>query len=278
MENTLAMLISLTTAIVLAARSVKIVSEGNQAVVERLGKFNRVLRPGINFINPIFDVVVIEDREAERVLDIPPYPTITKDKVSILVNVVVYWRIMDLALAYYKVEDVEEALKNLVITTMRAKIGDMELQEIFSARKEINHALIKELDDDTVRWGIKVYRVDVQDIKPAPSVQEALEMERAAQSKKRAAILEAEGTVEAIEKLALALQAHSNSREILQYLVAQRYVDASQRLSESSNAKIVYMSGDAVSKSVNELLRNTGPSFEEVNGHNLNPPNGDVKS
>ncbi len=274
MENILAVFISLTAAIAFASRSVKIVTESNQAVVERLGKYHRVLRPGFNLINPFFDVIVIEDTEAERVLDIDPHPTITKDNVSLSVNAVVYWRVMDLALAYYKVDDVEEALKNLVITTMRAEIGQMELQETFSSRKQINQALLKELDDDTVRWGIKVYRVEVQDIKPAASVLEALEMERAAESKKKASILEAEGTVEAMQKLSKALQAQANSRDILQYLVAQRYVDASQRLSESSNAKIVYMSGEAVTKSINELLQNTGPSFQEGNGQNPGSANG----
>jgi len=134
----------------------------------------------------------------------------------------------------------------------------MELETTFSSREDINKKLLKKLDDETERWGVKVMRVEVKDIKPAAMVLEALEMEKAAESRKRAAILEAEGTVEAMKKLADALRTHPSSREVLQYLVAQRYVDASERLSESPNTKIVYMSPEPMGKTFGELLQNGG--------------------
>lgn len=242
----------------LGVRSIKIVSEENQALVERLGKFHTKLNAGLNFVNPIIDRVVLEDTLSERVLDIAPHQAITKDNVSLTVDAVVYWRVIELQLAYYKVENIEEALINLVVTTMRSQIGQMELETTFSSREDINKQLLKKLDDETERWGVKVMRVEVKDIKPAAMVLEALEMEKAAESRKRAAILEAEGTVEAMKKLADALRTHPSSREVLQYLVAQRYVDASERLSESPNTKIVYMSPEPMGKTFGELLQNGG--------------------
>ncbi|MCT7952274.1 paraslipin [Ancylothrix sp. C2] len=284
METIVAILVPIIgIAFGLGVRSVKIVSEENQALVERLGKFHTKLNAGLNFVNPLIDRVVLEDTLSERVLDILPHQAITKDNVSLTVDAVVYWRVIELQLAYYKVENIEEALINLVVTTMRSQIGVMELETTFSSREDINKQLLKKLDDETERWGVKVMRVEVKDIKPAPMVLEALEMEKAAESRKRAAILEAEGTVEAMKKLADALRTHPSSREVLQYLVAQRYVDASERLSESPNTKIVYMSPEPMGKTFGELLQNGGmdggqtpppPAPPNINSPNQPNPNG----
>ena len=273
METIIAILVPIIgIAFGLGVRSVKIVSEENQALVERLGKFHTKLNAGLNFVNPLIDRVVLEDTLSERVLDIAPHQAITNDNVSLTVDAVVYWRVIELQLAYYKVENIEEALTNLVVTTMRSQIGRMELETTFSSREDINKELLKKLDDETERWGVKVMRVEVKDIKPAPMVLEALEMEKAAESRKRAAILEAEGTVEAMTKLADALQTNPSSREVLQYLVAQRYVDASERLGESNNAKIVYMSPEPVAKTIAELLQNAGMDGNDPSNQNTNVP------
>jgi regulator of protease activity HflC (stomatin/prohibitin superfamily) len=272
MESILAFLVPLAVMIGCAVRSVKIITQGNEALVERLGKYHRTLEPGLRLINPFIDTVVIEDTIAERVLEIKPQQTITKDKVALTVDAVVYWRVMDLEKAYYKVEDLEEALTNLVLTTLRSEIGIMELEETFSSRKKINKALLKELDEDTERWGVKVTRVEVQEIKPAASVLEAMELERAAQSKKKAAIYEAQGTVEAMQMLSEALQSHPNSREVLQFLVAQRYVDASQKLGESNNAKIIFLGSEPLTQSVAELIGDSGNSLPNAGGQNRSFP------
>ncbi|WP_232731776.1 SPFH domain-containing protein [Kamptonema formosum] len=272
MEPLLAVIVPLAVMIGCAVRSVKIVTQSNEALVERLGKYHRTLEPGLQFINPFIDMVVLEDTMAERVLEIQPQQAITKDKVALTADAIVYWRVIDLEKAYYNVEDIEEALTNLVLTTLRSEIGTLELEETFASRKKINKALLKELDEETERWGVKVTRVEVQEIKPAAAVLEAIELERAAQSKKKAAIYEAEGTVEAMQLLSEALESHPNSREVLQFLVAQRYVDASHKLGESNNAKIVFLGSEPLTQSVAELVGDSGHSSPNAGAQNRSVP------
>jgi regulator of protease activity HflC (stomatin/prohibitin superfamily) len=132
--------------------SVKIINQGTEALVERLGRYNRKLGPGLNFIVPLLDTIVLEESTRERVLDIEPQEAITSDNVSLQVDAVVYWRILQLERTYYAVEDIEEALRNLVTTTLRSEIGKMNLADTFSSRTEINHALLHQLDDATATW------------------------------------------------------------------------------------------------------------------------------
>jgi regulator of protease activity HflC (stomatin/prohibitin superfamily) len=175
------------------AGSVKIINEKNEALVERLGSYNKKLTPGLNFIFPFVDRVVYRETIRERVIDIPPQSCITKDNVAITVDAVVYWKIVDMEKAYYKVENLRDAMVNLVLTQIRAEIGKLELDETFTARAEINEILLRELDIATDPWGVKVTRVELRDIMPSRAVQESMELQMAAERKKRAAILNSEG-------------------------------------------------------------------------------------
>jgi regulator of protease activity HflC (stomatin/prohibitin superfamily) len=175
------------------AGSVRIVNEKNEYLVERLGSYNRKLDPGLKFLMPFMDKVVYKGTTREKVLDIPPQSCITKDNVSIEVDAVVYWRIMDMEKAYYKVEDLQLAMVNLVLTQIRSEMGTLELDQTFTARSEINELLLRELDVSTDPWGVKVTRVELRDIKPSRAVQESMELQMAAERKKRAAILNSEG-------------------------------------------------------------------------------------
>lgn len=175
------------------AGSVKIVNEKNEYLVERLGSFNKKLDPGLNFVIPIVDRIVFKGTTRERVLDIPPQSCITKDNVAITVDAVVYWRIIDMIKAYYKVENLQQAMVNLVLTQIRSEIGKLELDETFTARTEINEILLRELDIATDPWGVKVTRVELRDIMPSKAVQDSMELQMAAERKKRAAILTSEG-------------------------------------------------------------------------------------
>ncbi len=173
--------------------SVKIVNEKNEYLVERLGSYNKKLSPGLNLIVPFIDRVVYKETIREKVIDIPPQSCITKDNVSITVDAVVYWRIMDMEKAYYKVENLQSAMVNLVLTQIRSEIGKLELDQTFTARTEINEILLRELDIATDPWGVKVTRVELRDIMPSKAVQDSMELQMAAERKKRAAILTSEG-------------------------------------------------------------------------------------
>jgi regulator of protease activity HflC (stomatin/prohibitin superfamily) len=176
------------------AGSVKIVNQGNEALVERLGRYTgRKLTPGLNIMFPFVDKVVTLQTIRERVIDIPPQQCITRDNVSISVDAVVYWRIMDLEKAYYKVENLQSAMINLVLTQIRAEMGKLELDDTFTARSEINELLLRELDIATDPWGVKVTRVELRDIVPSKAVQESMELQMSAERRKRAAVLTSEG-------------------------------------------------------------------------------------
>ncbi|NER83396.1 MAG: SPFH/Band 7/PHB domain protein [Leptolyngbya sp. SIO1D8] len=178
----------------IAASSVKIVNQSDEALVETLGKYSgKKLTPGLNFITPVIDKMVFKQTVRERVLDVPPQSCITRDNVAITVDAVVYWRIVDMEKAYYKVENLQSAMVNLVLTQIRAEMGKLELDETFTARSEVNEILLRELDIATDPWGVKVTRVELRDIMPSKAVQDSMELQMAAERRKRAAVLTSEG-------------------------------------------------------------------------------------
>ncbi|MEW5858430.1 MAG: SPFH domain-containing protein [Cyanobacteriota bacterium] len=177
-----------------ALSGVKVVTQGNEALVETLGKYSgKKLKPGLNFVIPVYQRVAYQATIRERVLDIPPQQCITRDNVSITADAVVYWRILDLEKAYYKVENLQSAMVNLVLTQIRSEMGKLELDETFTARTQINELLLRELDESTDPWGVKVTRVELRDIVPSRAVQESMELQMSAERRKRAAILTSEG-------------------------------------------------------------------------------------
>jgi regulator of protease activity HflC (stomatin/prohibitin superfamily) len=179
------------------AGSVKVVNQGNEALVERLGSYNKKLEPGLNFVIPFLDKIVYKETIREKVLDIPPQKCITRDNVSIEVDAVVYWRIVDMEKAWYKVENLQSAMVNLVLTQIRSEMGQLELDQTFTARTQINELLLRDLDIATDPWGVKVTRVELRDIIPSQAVQESMELQMSAERRRRAAILNSEGEREA---------------------------------------------------------------------------------
>ncbi|MEL7351800.1 MAG: SPFH domain-containing protein [Cyanobacteria bacterium P01_A01_bin.116] len=177
-----------------ASQSIRIVNQGDEALVETLGRYSgKKLKPGLNYTLPFVDKVVYKQTVREKVLDVPPQQCITRDNVSISVDAVVYWRIVDLEKAYYKVEDLRSAMVNLVLTQIRAEMGKLELDETFTARADINELLLRELDISTDPWGVKVTRVELRDISPSKAVQDAMELQMTAERQKRADVLTSEG-------------------------------------------------------------------------------------
>jgi regulator of protease activity HflC (stomatin/prohibitin superfamily) len=181
-----------------ALSGVKIIKQGEEALVETLGKYNgKKLTPGLNFMIPVYQRIAYQATIRERVMEVPPQSCITRDNVSITVDAVVYWRIIDMEKAYYKVENLYSALQNLILTQIRAEMGTLDLDETFTARTKINEFLLRELDIATEPWGIKVTRVELRDLIPSQAVQESMELQMSAERKKRAAILNSEGEREA---------------------------------------------------------------------------------
>jgi len=177
----------------LGISGVKVTSSSRSMLVERLGKYNRQLSPGLSLVIPGLERVVSHESLKERVLDIPPQQCITRDNVSIEVDAVVYWQLLEHARAYYAVDNLQAAMVNLVLTQIRAEMGKLDLDQTFTTRSEVNEVLLQELDQATDPWGVKVTRVELRDIMPTKGVQQAMEQQMTAEREKRAAILRSEG-------------------------------------------------------------------------------------
>jgi regulator of protease activity HflC (stomatin/prohibitin superfamily) len=250
--------------------SVRIVHQGNEALVERLGRYHRKLRPGLSFIVPFLDTIVLEESMRERLLDVEPQPAISSDNVALEVDAIVYWKVLDLERTYYSIERVELAIQELVVTTLRSSIGKMPFEETFSSRDDLNKVLLDQLDEATEPWGVKITRVEVQSIEPPDALLESMQLQQAAEIKRRATVLEAkgdqeatvkraQGTVDSIELLSNVLKDRKDSREILNFLIAQRYVEANQKLGESENSKVVFMDPKALTEGIVDLMGGGDP-------------------
>ncbi len=179
--------------IILLAKSIRIVTQSNVYVVERLGQYNGTLESGLHFINPIFDRVVAKLDIREQVVNFPPQPVITKDNVTMQIDTVIYVAITDAKKYRYGVGNAISALENLSATTLRNIIGDLELDETLTSRDVINTKIRAVLDEATDAWGMKVTRVEVKNIIPPQDIQNAMEKQMRAEREKREKILTAEG-------------------------------------------------------------------------------------
>ncbi|WLP85360.1 SPFH domain-containing protein [Mycoplasma seminis] len=186
-------LIILIVLLVGLIKSIVIVSETNFVIVQRLGKYHKTLRKGLHFIIPYLDQCALKENFKEKVMDFPAQSVITKDNATIKVDTVIYLKIVDAELFAYGAERPWLAIENLTATTLRNLIGEIELDESLTSREIINAKLTKILDAASDPWGIKVNRIEIQDIIPPREVQEAMIRQMQAERNKRANILEAEG-------------------------------------------------------------------------------------
>jgi len=202
-------------ALVFVSKGVIIVQQAEVVIVERLGKFDRVLQSGFNFIIPVIEAPraidwkvtqkgfdgstysIVQKRTKidlrEAVYDFPRQNVITKDNVSISINALLYFQIIDPKSAVYEIQNLPEAIEKLTQTNLRNLVGQLDLDESLVSRDKINHELRAILDDATNKWGVKVNRVELQDIIPPADIQSAMEKQMKAERDRRAAILEAEG-------------------------------------------------------------------------------------
>jgi regulator of protease activity HflC (stomatin/prohibitin superfamily) len=267
------------------AMSVRSVSQGMEYTVERFGRYTHTLRPGLNIIVPFVDRIGAKMNMMEQVLDVPRQEVITKDNAQVSVDGVVFYQVLDAAKATYEVSRLQLAITNLVMTNVRTVMGSMDLDQLLSQRDQINHQLLKVVDDATTPWGIKVTRIEIKDIAPPKDLIESMGRQMKAERDKRAAILEAEGLRQAAilkaegEKQAVILQAEGQreaafrnaeareraaeaeakatssvseaiakgSVQAINYFVATKYIDALQRIASAPNQKMIFMPLEASS-------------------------------
>ncbi len=270
MEGIVIVSVFLIMVIITLFLGVRIVPQGSKHVVQRLGKFNRTLDPGLNIIIPYMDTVAYKVTTKDIVLDIPSQEVITRDNAVIITNAVSYINIVSPEKAVYGVEDYQLAIRNLVQTSLRSIIGEMNLDDALSSRDHIKARLKEAISDDIADWGIVLKTVEIQDINPSPTMQKAMEEQAAAErarratvtradGEKEAAVLEADGRLEASKRDAKAKVVLAEASQVaiqkvagairdndlpVMYLLGDKYVDSIKSMAASDNAKIVLLPGD----------------------------------
>ncbi len=223
MEETIAVVVALLFfAIVIISKGVKIVSQSDLYVVERLGKFHKVLSGGFHIIIPIIDQIRAKLTSREQLVNIEKQAVITKDNVNISIDGIVFCKVEDATMATYNVVNFKHAIANLAMTTLRAEIGAMVLDDSLSNRESLNAKLQTELGSAAANWGIKVTRVEIADISVPPSIEKAMNMQMEAEREKRAIQTKAEAQKEAQIREAEAFK----QSEILKAEAIERMADA----------------------------------------------------
>lgn len=260
--------------VVLISKGILIVPQSETQVIERLGRYDRTLQSGLNIIMPFVDCpreictrisyqapngktyAIIKTTKKidlrEQVYDFPKQSVITKDNVVTEINALLYFQIMDPVKAVYEIDNLPNAIEKLTQTTLRNVVGELELDESLTSRDIINSKLRTVLDEATNKWGVKVNRVELQDITPPDSVRDAMEQQMQAERSRRAEILRAEGEKQSAilqsegEKQSVINQAEAKKQE--QILKAQGEAEA-KILQADAEAKAIRMVADAVSQS-----------------------------
>ncbi len=259
--------------IIAIVKGVRIVPQGEEWVVERLGKFAGILTPGLHVINPIFSNVSYKVTTKDIILDVPEQEVITRDNAVILANAVAFIKVTNIERAVYGIENFREAMRNMVQTSLRSIIGGMDLNQALTSRDRIKAELKEAIADEALDWGLTVKSVEIQDIKPSNNMQEAMERQAAAERERVAVVTEAEGakqslilnaearleaarkdaeaqmvaanaSAEAIKMIAEAVKENNTSAT---FLLGDRYIQSLQKMADSSNSKLVVLPGDIVS-------------------------------
>ena len=278
-------LVLLVLFIAVLAAGVKVVPQGWNYTVERFGRYTRTLRPGLTLIIPFIDRIGRKLNVMEQVIEVPSQEVITKDNAMVRVDGVAFFQVLDAALASYEVTNLQVAILNLTMTNIRTVMGSMDLDKLLSERDEINHRLLKVVDDATSNWGVKVTRIEIKDIEPPRDLIDSMARQMKAERDKRAAILVAEGERQAAiltaegakqaqilaaegrreaayrdaearersaEAEAMATQVVSEAIskgnvQAINYFVANNYIGALKALAEAKNQKVLILPIEATS-------------------------------
>jgi regulator of protease activity HflC (stomatin/prohibitin superfamily) len=266
-------LLLIVAVIVAIVKGVRIVPQGEEWVVERLGKFAGVLSPGLHVINPVFSRVSYKVTTKDIILDIPQQEVITSDNAVILANAVAFIKVSNIERAVYGIENFREAMRNMVQTNLRSIIGGMQLNDALTSRDRIKTELKNAIADEALDWGLTVKSVEIQDIKPSPNMQDAMERQAAAERERVAVVTEAEGAKQSLilnaearleaarkdaEAQMVAAKASAESIKFIAdaakdnstsatFLLGDRYIQSMEKMANSNNSKIVVVPGDLVS-------------------------------
>ena len=256
--------------IVTVAKGVRIIPQGEEWIVQRLGKYRVTLMPGLRFIIPYFDTVAYKVTTKDIILDVQEQEVITRDNAVIVVNAIAFIKVTDPVKAVYGVEDYSEAIRNMIMTTLRSIVGEMELDEALSQRDMIKARLKAGVADEALDWGLTVKSVEIQDIKPSESMQRAMELQAAAERERKAMVTRAEGGKQSMILTAEArlesakrdaeaqiMLAEASSQAITKvtgafgenelpmfYLLGEKYITSMTKLAESPNAKMILLPAD----------------------------------
>ncbi|WP_434352948.1 SPFH domain-containing protein [Psychrobacter sp. HD31] len=270
MEFSFILLVLVALVVVTIFKGVRIVPQGYKWIVQRLGKYQKTLEPGLNIVIPYIDDVAYKVTTKDIVLDIPSQDVITRDNVVIIANAVAYINIVQPERAVYGIEDYELGIRNLVQTSLRSIVGEMNLDDALSNRDQIKAELKAAISNDIADWGITLKTVEIQDINPSSTMQMAMEEQAAAERQRRAtvtradgqkqaAILEADGRLEASrrdaeaqvvlakgseESIRLITNAVGEEEMPIIYLLGEKYIKAMRDMAESDNAKTVVLPAD----------------------------------
>ena len=262
-------------------KGVRIVPQGEEWVVERLGKYLKTLMPGLHLLVPYIDNVAYKVTTKDLIMDIPQQEVITRDNAVLITNAIAFVKVTDTQSAVYGVTNFQMAVMNLVQTSLRAIIGDMELDQALSSRDQIKARLKESIADDVADWGLTLKSVEIQDIKPSPTMQKSMEMQAAAERErkatvtkaegdKQAAILEAEARLEAAKRDAeVQVRLATASSEAIRlvtlalpekelpamYLLGEKYIAAIKDLAGADGSRTVLLPGDLM-KSLEGMLGN----------------------
>lgn len=252
------------TVITAILKSFRIVKQYEKGIVIRLGKYSHTVDSGITLLVPFIDSILLVDMR-EKVMNVQPQKVITKDNVSVIVDAVIYYKVVDPVKAEFEIEDFDYAATTLAQTNLRNLIGDKSLDETLTARDSINSSLRQVLDESTNSWGVKVTKVELQKIDPPQDITDAMSQQMKAEREKRARILEAEGFRQSeilkaegdAKSTLLRADAQSQSIEMIAKSAEKNFTDRAQKLRQfevaekvlggSSTKFILPANGDIVS-------------------------------